>query len=268
MLTALIVDDEPLARERMRSLLANFPEVVVQGMVGSSSEARLFLETQTPDVIFLDIEMPKESGLNLLKSVADRTKVVFVTAWEKYAVQAFELEALDYLVKPVDPERLTETIVRLRKQLAIHANQTNPVDDESAECEALNAEATAATQRLPTLSLEDTICAPLAGKTTSGMLRVGDICWLESLRNYTRVAIKGTAGVKLFRRRLSDWEQVLPNDQFQRVGRSYIIQLSLIEQIEWSSRYETKVFFSPGAEPLELGRLPAARLKELLGFEL
>jgi two-component system LytT family response regulator len=268
MLNALIVDDEPLARELMNSLLARFPEVMVQGMVGSSSEARLFLETQTPDVIFLDIEMPKESGLELLKSVSGRTKIVFTTAWTKYAVQAFELAALDYLVKPVDPERLTETILRLRKQHATPSNPSNRVHDDSVVCDGLHSDSIVPIPSLSTLSLEDSISVPLAGKKTSSILKVGAICWVESLRNYTKVAIDGSPSVTLFRRRLSDWEQVLPRDQFHRVGRSYIIQLPMIERIEWSSRYETRVFFSESVETLVLGRLPAARLKKILGADL
>jgi DNA-binding LytR/AlgR family response regulator len=109
------------------------------------------------------------------------------------------------------------------------------------------------------------VSVPLAAKTTSLAVTVGDICWIESLRNYTRVALKPPAGLLLFRRRLSYWDQVLPAGSFARVSRSYIVQVAAIEQIEWSSRTETAVMFGAGVEPLALGRLPGTRLREILG---
>ena len=96
-------------------------------------------------------------------------------------------------------------------------------------------------------------------------MTVRDICWIESLRNYTRVALKPPAGLLLFRRRLNYWDKVLPANLFARVGRSYIVQLAAIEQIDWSSRNETVATFGEGVEPLSLGRLPGARLREILG---
>ena len=98
-------------------------------------------------------------------------------------------------------------------------------------------------------------------------MTVGDICWIESLRNFTRVALKGPPRLVLFRRRLSEWDKVLPDGPFARVGRSYLVQLAMMEQIEWKSREQTLVTFVEGAEPLTLGRLPATRLREILSGE-
>ena len=259
-ITALLVDDEPRANERMQKLLAAHPEINVSGIAGNIAEARAFLETQTPDVVFLDVEMPGGSGLDLLVNVPDATQVVFVTAREKYAVQAFAAAALDYLVKPVDPERLADTVARLRKQTAnTLAQSTGEREPGTDDLDADEAAAVAA------LGLGDVLSVPLAGKTTLFAVRIGDICWIESLRNYTRVAVKPPAGVTLFRRRLSFWDKVLPTGLFARVSRSYIVQVAAIEQIEWSSRTETVVMFGEGVEPLALGRLPGARLREILG---
>jgi DNA-binding LytR/AlgR family response regulator len=97
------------------------------------------------------------------------------------------------------------------------------------------------------------------------VVTVSDICWIESLRNYTRVALKPPVGVVLFRRRLTYWDKVLPTSAFARVGRSYIVQLAAIEQVDWSSRNETVATFGEGVEPLALGRLPGMRLREILG---
>lgn len=260
MITALLVDDEPRANERMRKLLSTYPEIEVVGVAGTVAEARAILETHSPDVVFLDVEMPGGSGFDLLKNVPDATQVVFVTAREKYAVQAFAAAALDYLVKPVDPERLADTVARLQKQAA--GTRAQPTGDREPGTDDLDADEAAA---VAVLGLDDVVNVPLAGKATSNVVTVSDICWIESLRNYTRVALKPPAGLLLFRRRLSYWDKVLPTSAFARVGRSYIVQLAAIEQIDWSSRNETVATFGEGVEPLSLGRLPGTRLREILG---
>ena len=259
-ITALLVDDEPRANQRMLKLLAAHPEIEVVGVAGNVAEARALLETQPPDVVFLDVEMPGGSGLDLLVSVPDTTQVVFVTAREKYAVQAFAAAALDYLVKPVDPERLADTVVRIQKQTARLQGQLMGAREPGTD--DLDADEAAA---VAALGLGDVLSVPLAGKTTSLAVTVGDICWIESLRNYTRVALKPPAGLLFFRRRLSYWDKVVPAGSFARVSRSYIVQVAAIEQIEWSSRTETAVTFGESVEPLALGRLPGTRLREILG---
>lgn len=252
MVTALLVDDEPLATARMRELLAAHPEIDVIGAAGSLAEAKAFLDTRAPDVVFLDVEMPGGSGLDLLESVPDATQVVFVTAREKYAVQAFAVAALDYLVKPVDPERLADTVARIRRQPATGRRQP---DDGGRPDVAESA----------VLGLDDVVVVPLADKTTGGVVTVGDICWIESLRNFTRVALKGPPRLVVFRRRLSEWDKLLPDGPFARVGRSFIVHLALVQEIEWNSRHDTQVTFADGVVALVLGRLPAKRLREILG---
>ena len=260
MLTALLVDDETDANERMRKLLAAHPDIGVVGVAGNVAEARAVLETQPPDVVFLDVEMPGGSGFDLLHYVPNGTQMVFITAHEKYAVRAFAADATDYLVKPVDPERLADTVARLKRQ-AVGAHG-QPQGGSEQDSDNLDAEEPADTA---VLGLGDVVDVRLAGKTTSAAVTVGDICWIESLRNYTRVAIKPPAGVVLFRRRLSDWDKVLPTKAFARVGRSYIVQLAAIDHVEWSIRAATVVTFGEGVEPLDLGRLPGMRLREILG---
>lgn len=260
MFTALLVDDEPLAIARMRELLATHSDIDVIGAAGGLKQARDFLEMRAPDVVFLDVEMPGGSGLDLLESVPDATQVVFVTAREKYAVRAFQAAALDYLVKPVDPDRLADTVARIRKQIASQRRQA----DNEGEPDADGVDLSEAAEQTA-LELDDLVTAPLADKITAGVVTIGDICWIESLRNYTRVALKAPPRVMVFRRRLSAWDKILPEGPFARVGRSIIVQLALAEQIEWDSRQETRVMFGEGVEPLTLGRLPAMRLREILG---
>ncbi len=114
------------------------------------------------------------------------------------------------------------------------------------------------------LALDAAVSVPLAGKTMSSAVTVGDICWIASLRNDTRVPLKSPQGVLLFGRRLSLWDAILPANAFARVGRSHIVHVAVVDQIEWKSRNETVVTFEAGAAPRTLGRVPAKRLREIL----
>ena len=255
MISALLVDDEPRANEMMRKLLAAHAEIEIVGVAENVAEARRFLEATPPDVVFLDIDMPGDSGLDLLVSVPDATQVVFVTASDKHAVRAFAAAALDSLVKPVDPERLADTVARVRRHVAGKSGTDGPDIDEAEADEADAAEV---------LGLDAAVSVTLAGKTTLSVVNVSDICWIESLRNYSRVALKSPQGVLLYNRRLSHWDAILPTDVFARVGRSHIVQVATVNQIEWKSRNETVVTFDEGAAPLTLGRVAAKRLREIL----
>ena len=255
MLSALLVDDEPRANEMMRKLLAAHAEIEIVGVAENAAEARRFLEATPPDVVFLDIDMPGDSGLDLLVSVPDATQVVFVTASDKHAVRAFAAAALDYLVKPVDPERLADTVARVRRHVAGKSGTDSPDTHEADADEPDAAEV---------LGLDAAVSVTLAGKTTLSVVNVSDICWIESLRNYSRVALKSPQGVLLYNRRLSHWDAILPTDVFARVGRSHIVQVATVNQIEWKSRNETVVTFEAGADPLTLGRVAAKRLREIL----
>ena len=121
-LSALLVDDEPTASQVLRKLLAVHPHIQAIGAATSVADARNFLQQQPADVVFLDVEMPSGLGLELLQHLDPTVKVVFVTASESYAVKAFNAGAVDYLVKPIDPERLADTVQRLTQNL--------PPDDE------------------------------------------------------------------------------------------------------------------------------------------
>src|SRR5256714_5000804 len=123
---ALIADDEPAARRGVRQLLASFPEFTVAGECRNGAEVLAALDTSTPDVIFLDIQMPGIDGFEVIKrrTVERMPAIVFLTAFDQFAIRAFETEALDYLVKPVSEERFAATIKRLRKRLEASADAT------------------------------------------------------------------------------------------------------------------------------------------------
>jgi two-component system LytT family response regulator len=243
MITALLVDDEPLAIRYLAELLAGYPWLQVVGMVKSVSEARCFLERHIPDLIFLDVEMPRGSGLDLLPVLPPATKVVFVTAYESYAVAAFAAGALDYLVKPVLPDRLGLTLERF--------GSCDPDTIDPA------AEAPAGEDGKTT-----TVFCRKEGK--ANLINLSQIAWIEGLQNYTRVQIRGASQGSLFRRRLSDWAVELPESAFPRLGRSFILQLALIRNVEWRSRDETLLFFQDVTEPVVISRTYSARLKTLL----
>ena len=286
MLTALLVDDEPLANERMRGLLADCGGVECIGTAGSVAAARKALETLSPDVIFLDMEMPGGTGLDLLPSVPDGTQVVFVTAYEKYAVEAFAAAALDYLVKPVNPERLSETLRRLKKHAdrqrlqptAASATSAGEGDDGPVDGSAVpggpgGAERPGATDGTDSTAgaggraLGDTINLRLRRSKRVAAVTFDDICWIESLQNYTRVCLRNPGRLHIFRRRLGEWEVDLPAGVFTRLGRSILVRTESIEETEWTSRNEKVLKFGAGIEPLVIGRLAAMRLRDILDGE-
>ena len=272
MLTALLVDDEPLANERMRGLLADCGGVNCIGTAGSVAAARKALETLAPDVIFLDMEMPGGTGLDLLPSVHEGTQVVFVTAYEKYAVEAFAAAALDYLVKPVNPERLSETLRRVKRcadlqrlqpTAANEPSELSPGEDDDDDPVAIPAGPGASGER----GLGDTIHVRLRHSRLLAALTIDRICWIESLRNYTRVCLRNPGRVVLFRRRLGEWEGDLPAGLFARLGRSLLVRTDAIAETEWKSRNEKVLKFGAGIEPLVIGRLAAMRLRDILDGE-
>ena len=272
MLTALLVDDEPLANERMRGLLADCGGVNCIGTAGSVATARKALETLAPDVIFLDMEMPGGTGLDLLPSVPEGTQVVFVTAYEKYAVEAFAAAALDYLVKPVNPERLSETLRRVKRfadlqrlqpTAANEPSELSPGEDVDDDPVAIPAGPGGPGESGP----GDTIHVRLRHSRLLAAVTIDRICWIESLRNYTRVCLRNPGRVVLFRRRLGDWEVDLPAGVFARLGRSLLVRTDAIAETEWKSRNDKVLKFGAGIEPLVIGRLAAMRLRDIFDGE-
>ena len=246
MRTALLVDDEPAARRRLGELLAVHPRIEVIGMVESVEEARIFLAARIPDIVFLDVEMPRGSGLGLLESLPDSVGVCFVTAYPEYAVDAFDFGAVHYLLKPVDPLRLEKAITRLLKD---DASGPGPEAAIEAVIEAEN----------------DSKVSIVASQTGEKMVfQLHDILWIEAMGNYSQVCT-GIGRVPLvFRRSLAQWEALLPAGKFVRIGRSQLVHLGRIALVRWKSRDETSLFFEGSEQRLLIGRHAAIRLRELL----
>jgi two-component system LytT family response regulator len=233
-LTALIVDDERLARQELRALLATHPEILVSGEAASVDEAARHLAREQPDVIFLDIQMPGESGFDLFSRAPVAARVVFVTAHDAHALRAFDVNALDYLLKPVAPARLAETLARLREQVG----QGGP----------------------PVRRFEygDFVFIPVDGR--SRFLRVNQIVTVAAAGDATVVATaEGVRG--RVPRSLKSWEERLPPKQFVRIHREAIVNLQFVERIEEWSHEAYQVHLRGQASPLTLSRRYAARLK-------
>ena len=244
---ALLIDDERLARNELRRLLAAFPEIEIVGEAANAKQARALLASAEPDLLFLDVQMPGETGMELLASLEPPAPhVIFTTAYDEFAVKAFELNALDYLLKPVDPARLAVAVEKL------HAKARGSAGDSSAPIPA------GPTTRL---AAEDKV-----------FVREGDRCWfvevktirlLESEGNYTRVHF-ADAQPQLFRS-LNAMEERLDPKYFFRANRRQIINLAWIDKLEpWFSG-GLLVHLKGGAK-VELSRRQAQEFREKMSL--
>ena len=250
MRTALLVDDEPAARRRLAELLALHPRIEVIGMVESVEEARIFIAVRIPDIVFLDVEMPRGSGLSLLEWLPESVRVCFVTAYPQYAVDAFDFGAVHYLLKPVDPLRLDRAITRLLK------GDASSLGPEPAIEAGRKTEGEADTDN------KVSIVASQTGEKV--VFQLHDILWIEAMGNYSQVCTGDGRIPPVFRRSLGQWEALLPAGKFVRVGRSHLIHLGRIALVRWKSRDETFLFFEGSEQRLSIGRHAAIRLRELL----
>ncbi len=206
----LLIDDEDLARQEMRHLLGDFPEIRIVGEAADATEALAKIQAERPDLIFLDINMPGKSGFDLLAELEESPRVVFVTAYDEFAVRAFETNALDYLLKPVRPERLELTVAAVRETLstrpALPGNAARPYD----------------------LRPESLVFIKDGEKCY--FVRLSEIFLFESEDNYVRVHF-GTEK-PLHRKSLNMLTEKLPPELFFRANRKQVINLAYITGIE------------------------------------
>jgi two-component system, LytTR family, response regulator len=234
---AMIVDDERLARKELRSLLAEHPTIEIVGEAeGVATAAELARSTQ-PDVVFLDIQMPGESGFQLLERLPTPCKVIFVTAYDAYALRAFEVNALDYLLKPINPARLATALARLS------ANEALPT---------------------PTRKLEYNDRLFLEIGERAQFLKLEQIVCLRAAGDYSEL-VTTDGKVALILKSLKEWEERLPEKHFTRIHRSTIINLEYVERIEsWFNR-SWQIHLRHLSEPLLVSRRYAAQLKQKFG---
>ena len=247
-LRALLVDDERLARVELRRLLEAHPEIAVTGEASGASEARAALATAEIDVLFLDVQMPGETGFDLLASLdAVPPAVVFVTAYDEHALRAFEVSAADYLVKPVAPERLAAAVERLTARLG----------DEPAADAALSAEPA---DRV--LGAADRVFVRDGDRLH--FVRLGDVRLFESEGNYVRLyhrAAGGRTETPLVLRSLTQLEARLDPGVFFRASRKHLLNLAHVVRLEDGASGAMRAVLD-GGETVELSRRQAQRFRE------
>lgn len=237
MIRALVVDDEPLARSNLTVLLRRDPEIELVGECGSAMEALASIRSQRPDLVFLDVQMPERDGFEVLEMLgADLPPaLVFVTAYDQYALKAFEAGALDYLLKPFDDARFERALRRAKERIA------------------QGKEAPRAPQRVVIRS---------AGQIS--FLKHDEIDWIEAADYYACLHAGGKS--HLLRRSLTDLDQELDQRRFCRIHRSAIVNLERVRAIELNQEDEYTVVLDGGAR-LRLSRRYRKELQSRLGAQ-
>ncbi len=234
----LIVDDERLARKELNSLLEEYEEIEVVGEAANADEALDMINNLNPDLLFLDIQMPGKTGFELLEMLDNVPKVIFTTAYDEFALKAFEVNALDYLLKPVQPERLKDSISKL------------PEPRKSME--------EAAGKRL---TLEDQV-----------FVKDGDKCWFVSLSNIRLFESDGNyikvyfdTNRPMIHKSLNALDEKLDPRHFFRASRKHIVNLSWVEGIEPWFNGGLMVRLK-GGDKVEVSRRQAAKFKEMMSL--
>lgn len=268
----LIVDDEPLAREGVRVLLEEEEGMEIVGECGDGEEAVEAIRELRPDLVFLDIQMPELDGFDVLERLDpdEIPVVVFVTAYDEYAIRAFDIHALDYVLKPFDDERFRQALERARSEIARredsrftervremltrHQAGTLPEPEEAAPEELAGATGTKDPQRLVVRS--------------SGRIRfvtTDEIEWIEAAGDYVRLHVGDRS--HLLRETMKGMEAQLDSEQFVRVHRSTIVRLSEVREIQADDAGQYDVILRDGTRR-SLSRSGRERLEAVLGHQL
>lgn len=236
---AIIIDDERLARQELKNQLAAFKEIEVVAECSNSEEGKLKIEELKPDVIFLDIQMPGKTGLELIEEISALPEVVFVTAYDEYALRAFEVNALDYLLKPIQPNRLAETIKKLlAKEDKETKKEINTPLDENDQVFVKDGE-------------------------KCWFVRLSSVRLFESEGNYVRVYFDSFRPLIL--RSLNNLDTRLNQKAFFRASRKHIINLRWVDTIEpwFNGGLMVKL---KGGEQVEISRRQAVKLKDMMSL--
>jgi len=238
---ALVIDDERLARKELISLLSQFPKIEIVGEAVNADDAQEKIEALKPEILFLDIQMPGKNGFELLESLDVVPKVIFTTAYDEYALKAFEVSALDYLLKPISKERLEECIQKI-----IEGEQAEKKEEAETNYQ---------------LGLKDQV-----------FVKDGDKCWFvrlsnvrlfESDGNYIKVYFDNYK--PMIHKSLNALDKKLDDRSFFRASRKHIINLSWVESIEswFNGGLLVKM---KGGEKVEVSRRQASKFKDMMSL--
>jgi len=234
---SIIVDDEWLVREELKTMLAPYPEIKVMGEAANVPQAVELVKEIKPDVIFLDIQMPGATGFELLEQTDLNSEIIFVTAYDQYAIKAFEVNALDYLLKPIKKERLARTVQRLltRERSTSRTSQK--------------------------LGYDDVVYVLVNGSLK--FIKVSLLKCIIAEGNYSYIYYKDR-NKSLVSRTLQEWEGLLPDDYFVRIHRSTIVNFEYVEQVKKCRNYTHLVYLRDIEKPFIMSRRYAAKLKKTL----
>lgn len=247
--TALIADDEPLLRANLREHLARlWPALDVIAEARNGREAVELFELHAPQVVFLDVHMPGLSGIEAARLIARRAQLVFVTAYDSYAVQAFEQGALDYLVKPIDPARLADTVQRVQARLA--SPSALPAAGGDALDGVLERVAAALRERAAPRAWLQWIKASVGASVR--LIPVEQVAYFKSDEKYTLVAWDG--GEALIRKTIRELADELDPDRFAQVHRSVIVNLHRVSQVTRSLNETAELHLTARPEVLPVSR--------------
>jgi two-component system LytT family response regulator len=232
----IVVDDEPLARSNLTVLLRLDPEIEIVGECGSGSEALSEIRRRKPELVFLDVQMPECDGFDVVEQLGKDlpAAVVFVTAYDQYALKAFEAGALDYLLKPFDNARFDRALVRAKERIALSKGSPRRIDR---------------------------LVIKGAGQVT--FVRISDIDWIEAADYYACLHVRTKS--HLLRRRMADLERELDPAVFCRLHRSSIVNINRIRGLEANEDGEYEVVLDTGAR-LRLSRRYRKQLQSRLGI--
>lgn len=249
---ALIVDDERLARSRLRTLLAAHPEIAIAGEADSAATAVGEIERLAPDLVFLDIQMPGASGFDVLEQTERTFAVVFVTAFDEHALRAFDINAVDYLLKPVTAARLAQSIERVKR-----AAVTGVVPGVVDEVTTVDADGGGAGGNAG-LTYQDHLFVNTGGRAR--FVKISSIVYISAAGSHSEI-VTADGRRALLPKPLREWEARLPTAHFARIHRSTIVNLGFVERMEQSFNYTYEVFLRGIQTPLALSRRYAVRLK-------
>ncbi len=250
-LRTVIVDDEPPARKRIRDLVARQPDVTVVGEASSGDEAVRKLEELAPDLVFLDVQMPERDGFAVLAALdTPPAAVIFVTAYDEYALRAFEVHALDYLLKPFDRDRFVAALDRARAAVRRHPAADDP------RLLALLADLTARDNRLTRVAVKH--------RGRIRLVPLEEVEWIEASGNYLRLHVPG--GQYLVRETMQRFAERLDPCRFARIHRSAIVNIERVRELTPLSHGDCSVLLASGRE-VTLSRTYREQLKARLGPE-
>lgn len=234
---ALLVDDERLSRNDLRRLLEQHKNINIVGEAANGDEALELIKEVEPDLVFLDIQMPGINGFDVLEHISTDIQVIFVTAFDEYALRAFEVNAMDYLLKPVSSERLQQSLERLELN-------TELADDQQRE-----------------LEYHDRLLLKL--DTSLGFLKISTIICITSAGDYSEVLCTNHKKV-LVHKPMSEWENRLPKTFFNRIHRTTIVNMEFVDRLEEWFNNSYRVYLKGVEEPYVMSRRYVAKLKQKL----